>query len=54
MSKKKHRMYCAKSGIRCLVLHPDGMCPDIRDCEACKAEKPAPTPPTKPVEKGTL
>jgi hypothetical protein len=34
--KPKHRMYCAKSGMRCAVYHYDGICPDIRDCEACK------------------
>ena len=34
--EKKHRMYCVKSGMRCLVYHPDGICPDVRDCEACK------------------
>lgn len=32
-------MYCSKSNMRCLVYHPDGVCPDVRDCEACKAEK---------------
>ena len=40
LKKKKekliHRMYCAKSGMRCVVYHLDGICPDVRDCEACK------------------
>lgn len=25
--------------MKCLVFHPDGVCPDERDCEACNAEK---------------
>lgn len=37
-NKPQHRRYCSKSGMRCAVNHPDGICPDIRDCEACKLE----------------
>lgn len=36
--KIEHRMYCRKSAMRCAVYHEDGVCPDIRDCEACKEE----------------
>ena len=35
----EHRRYCRKSGLACLVYHIDGICPDVRDCEACKEEK---------------
>jgi len=35
----KHLPYCRKSGVSCLVMHSDGVCPDVRDCEACKADK---------------
>ena len=40
MSKEKikHRMYCAKSNMRCAVYHPDGICPNIADCEVCLEE----------------
>ncbi len=24
--------------MRCAVYHPDGICPDVRDCEACKED----------------
>lgn len=34
-----HSKYCGKNGMVCLVYHTDGICPDVRDCEACKAEK---------------
>lgn len=37
--KPHHRMYCGKSGMRCLVYHADGICPDVRDCDACKLER---------------
>ena len=36
--KLKHKMYCSKSDMRCAVYHTDGICPDVRDCEACKSE----------------
>lgn len=39
MGKLKHRMYCAKSGMACAVFHEDGICPDVRDCEGCAAER---------------
>ena len=39
----KHRKYCRKSDMKCLVYHVDGICPDERDCEACKLEKKEPT-----------
>lgn len=38
-NKLQHRRYCGKSIMRCLVYHPDGICPDITDCEACKEER---------------
>ena len=38
VEEPKHRMYCAKSGLSCLVEH-NGPCLDVTDCEACKAEK---------------
>ena len=37
--KLKHEMYCSRSNMRCAVYHLDGICPDVRDCAACKAEK---------------
>lgn len=40
--KPKHRMYCVQSLMRCAVIHTDGICPDVRDCEGCKAENPNP------------
>lgn len=36
--KPEHKMYCTKSNMRCAVFHTDGICPDVRDCEACKVE----------------
>ena len=36
----KHRKYCAKSGLACLVYHSNGICPDVRDCEACALDLP--------------
>lgn len=38
-TQPKHRMYCGHSGLMCLVYHADGVCPDVRDCEACKANR---------------
>lgn len=38
--KLKHKMYCAKSNMRCLVDHLGETCPDVTDCEACKEDKP--------------
>ncbi len=40
-----HRRYCAMSKMRCLVYHPNGICPDIRDCEACKQDNVNEMPP---------
>lgn len=34
----KHRMYCLKSNMKCLVYHVGGVCPDETECEGCKAE----------------
>lgn len=38
-NKVKHRRYCAKSNMRCLVDHLGEACPDITDCKACHAER---------------
>lgn len=47
LKKPPHRMYCAKSGMACLVYHYNGICPDVVDCEGCKAENSSlPTPPS--------
>ena len=46
VNETKHRMYCAMSGMRCLVYHPNGICPDIRDCEACRQDNVNEMPPT--------
>lgn len=42
----EHRKYCTKSNMRCAVFHVDGICPDVRDCEACKEETKQATPST--------
>ncbi len=50
-AKVAHRRFCGKSGFNCAVYHLDGICPDVRDCEGCKAELSIPTEPKKTVEK---